>query len=123
MDREQLKFDEYKILINERHELMKQYAQALTMYLLLMGYVFKDYIAGSHGKPSLLFLGFLSVINSLGFFGAWHFKKMAMKAEKRSHEIAKQLGLFEPQSVLWGFYFGISAFIANELVGLFLFFK
>lgn len=108
-------FEEYKILMEERHQLMSRYSQALALYLAFMGFAYKGYLALTSNAGHISLFLFLTVINFLAYYGARNFRFMAMQAEKRSHIIAKVLKAYEPYSLEWGYYFGISIFLLNEV--------
>lgn len=106
--------EEFKQLINERRFVMKSYMQALALYLALAGYGVKELLAGSAPFTPIV-AGLFTALNVVAFYAAGRFRSMAVHATNREEELAHQLGIKGPHSLIWGYGSGIAVVVLYQI--------
>lgn len=106
---------EFGHVVKERRFVMTSYMRALVIYLGLSGYGLLE--LSKETIPFLLWVvGILmTVTNGLAIYAAGRFKSMAIHAMQRERQLALQLKMGEPHSMLWGYGSGVILVVVCEI--------
>ena len=106
--------EEIRHLVEQRRFVMKSYMQALALYLALAGFALRELLTAPSSLVIWVLAGLFTCLNVLAFYAAGQFKSMALHAAEREAVLAKQLGMQEPHSLVWGYKSGITVVLLYQ---------
>jgi len=101
-------------LQEERRFVFHRYMEALGIYLAIVGFTGGKYFEATPDVRFFL-LGFLSLVNALGWLGARQFRGLAYHGITRENILSDRLGVQRPYPLLWGYWYALILGAAVQL--------
>lgn len=89
--------------------------QALALYITLAGFGLSK-LSEAKPLPLIWLMGCLfTLLNGLAIYAAGHYKSMWQYADKRERELAIQLQMSPPHSLIWGYVGGVTVVLIGQV--------